>query len=268
MQSGYGYGVGVGVGVNAAGAGGGGHPHPSFQQTPSFGSYPTLPVTPAPHADPTKPFATAMGMFALNASNPTISSGTAAYHPPGMPMPVPTGSPPAASIAMPGHGHAHTYSGQSTYTQTSDTREGAISPYVLPPMAAEPMDPDAEDDAHPHASPSSPGHHAKGLSSGSGSSPGADRDRDYFTTVAPPTAAAFRSERERINPPAYSPEAEERGLSEDGAGGDSLDVQPADTATQALSGTTLAQGSSAPAQSEMGSSRGRRGYTGDQKRPY
>lgn len=173
-----------------------------------------------------------------------------------------------------------------------DTREGAISPYVLPPLAPEPMDPEVED---PQASPSRrPVHalgHMKGASSGSADS---NYSTYYSITGNPsptgvvaaagvgPMGGTYKVERERLNPPAYSPTPEdmerrrEFGAAQDGPvdGTDmaSVDVQPADTATQALSGTTLAQGSAA--QSEVGANgglsqagRGRHGFPRDVKRP-
>ena len=223
------------------GHGSGTRGRPPFQHTTSNGSISTLPVAAAAHADRNKPFA-GTGLVALNASDPTISTVT---YPPG--VPVPTSSPPG----VPGHGHTHTHtlSGHSTLSQSSvapDTREGAISPYVLPPVPAVPAA-SSHGEGRTRSSPGSPGHHAKG-SSGSAQSGGSGGE--YFSTVPAPTAhTASRTERERRNPPAYSPEPEDLGLAFGDAGhdsvmgNDSLDAQVGSRTTRGLSGTTLLQGS-------------------------
>ena len=142
-------------------------------------------------------------------------------------------------------GHTHTLSGQSTlsagaystFSLGSDAPEGAISPFVLPPAAPEPMGGDAIT-----ASGGNSG--SNGGLSGHGSKAGSRGSSADLFTVASPT----RRVPERRNPPAYSASPEELtgntgitsalglGATDDGSEASFTTV----TASQGLTGTTAA----------------------------
>lgn len=146
--------------------------------------------------------------------------------------------------------HAHTLSNGSTVSgMVEEPLEGAIDPYVLPPVLPEPMGSEG-------AMSSSKGGHGHGRGTSDSS---AQLSQEHYTTAS----TGWRPLPERRNPPAYTPLSPPSppGIvppSEDGfdetererGDGTSVEAQRAETT---LSGTTLrGQGSGASASAGAG----------------
>ncbi|KAL5534813.1 hypothetical protein ACEPAG_1277 [Sanghuangporus baumii] len=233
-------------------------PYNTMPSSSSFISGPTATATPplgadyVTHTQPGKNYGygfpptlgPGMGMVTMNnPSNPTVSSAYA------------TGAPSAISgSAMARNSHAHTLSDNSAVFSAGshgmnmggEHPEGAITPFVLPPVLPEPMGAGADIGRSTTPGLSGKAGHGRGPSDSSQNTNNTTNATDLFTSANAPR----RPPPERRNPPAYTPTSppippgiapgadEAGGDEQDAADGDALSVE-AQRAETTLSGTTL-----------------------------